>query len=106
MKASNVFSNIPDSTTEEIFETLLKTDHFKLERIISMGQATPSGEWYDQDGNEWVMLLSGSAGLLFEGSEEVLVMKPGDYVYIPARQRHRVEWTDASQKTVWLALHY
>lgn len=106
MKPSSIFSNIPESITEEIFETLLQTDHFKLKRIISMGQATPSGEWYEQDSNEWVMLLSGSAGLLFEGDEEVLVMNPGDYVHIPARQRHRVEWTDTDQKTVCLALHY
>jgi cupin 2 domain-containing protein len=94
MIATSIFSNIPDSTVEEIFETLLKTDHFKLERIISSGQATPPGEWYDQDANEWVILLSGSAGLLFEGNEEVLVMRPGDYVHIPAHRRHQVEWTD------------
>ena len=106
MMLSSIFSNIPDSIKEEIFETLLKANHFKLERIISTGQATPSGEWYSHDSNEWVMLLSGSAGLLFEGGEEVLVMNPGDYVHIPARQRHRVEWTDTDQKTVWLALHY
>lgn len=106
MKLSSIFSNIPDSITEEIFETLLRTDHFKLERIISSGHATAPGEWYDQDNNEWVIVLSGSASLLFEGSEEVLVMNPGDYVFIPAQRRHRVEWTDASQKTIWLALHY
>ncbi|MGE5443725.1 MAG: cupin domain-containing protein [Ignavibacteriales bacterium] len=102
----NLFSNISDSITEEIFETLVRADHFKLERIISSGQATPPGEWYDQDDNEWVILFSGSAGLLFEGDKEICVMNPGDYVHIPAHRRHRVEWTDANQKTVWLALHY
>jgi cupin 2 domain-containing protein len=85
---------------------LIETDRFKLERIISAGQATPPGEWYDQDDNEWVILLSGSAGLLFEDDEEVCVMRPGDYVHITAHRRHRVEWTDANQKTIWLALHY
>ena len=106
MTPNNIFSNIPDSIPKEIFETLLKTEHFKLERIVSAGQATPSGEWYDQDTDEWVILLSGSAGLLFEGDDEVFVMNPGDYVHIPAHRRHRVEWTDVKQKTIWLALHY
>jgi len=27
-------------------------------------------------------------------------------VVIPARCRHRVEWTDPDQETVWLALHH
>ena len=91
---------------DEISETLLKSEHFKLERIVSSGQATPSGEWYDQDTNEWVILLSGSAGLLFDGEEEIFIMEPGDYIHIPSHQRHRVEWTDPEQKTVWLALHF
>ena len=56
--------------------------------------------------NECVVLLSGSAGLLFEDKAELCVMHPGDYVHIPAHRRHRVEWTDPEQKTVWLALHY
>jgi cupin 2 domain-containing protein len=106
VKAGNLFSEIPDSTIDEVFEILLRNDHFKLERIISSGQATPPGEWYDQDMNEWVILLSGSAGLLFEGEEEVSIMHPGEYVQIPAHKRHRIEWTDPEQKTVWLALHY
>ncbi|MCJ7747074.1 MAG: cupin domain-containing protein [Desulfobacterales bacterium] len=106
MVIRNLYSGIPESTVDEIIEPFLKTDHFKLERIISQGQKTPPGEWYDQDTNEWVILLSGSAGLLFEGETDVCVMHPGDYVHIPAHQRHRVEWTDRNQKTIWLALHY
>lgn len=106
MKSNNIFSNIPDSITQEIFETLLQTHHLKLERIVSSGQATPPGEWYNQDTDEWIILLSGSAGLLFEGDEEVYVINPGDYIHIPMHERHRVEWTDANEKTIWLALHY
>jgi len=102
----NIFSESPELTIDEIFEILLRTDHFKIERIISSGQATPPGKWNDQDMNEWVILLSGSAGLLIEGERDVCVMHPGDYIHIPAHQRHRVEWTDPEQKTVWLALHY
>ncbi len=106
MELKNLFSQIPESFPEEILETLLETPSFRLERIISAGQATPPGKWYDQDTHEWVVVLSGSAGLLFEGEREVRVLKPGDFLHIPAHRRHRVEWTDAKQKTVWLALHY
>ena len=106
MKPGNIFSGIPDRVKEEIFETILKTDHLALERIISSGQATPPGQLYDQPKDEWVILLKGRAGLLFEGKEEMMVLHPGDYVHILAHQRHRVEWTDGKQKTVWLALHY
>jgi cupin 2 domain-containing protein len=106
MKQENLFSQIPESIPDEVYETLLKTGQFRLERIISLGQKTPAGEWFDQEMNEWVLLLKGNAGLLFEGDKEVRVMRPGDYMHIPARCRHRVEWTDAEQATVWLALHY
>jgi hypothetical protein len=73
MVIRNLFSGIPESTVDEIIEPFLKTDHFKLERIISQGQKTPPGEWYDQDTNEWVILLCGSAGLLFEGETNVRI---------------------------------
>ncbi len=106
MVIRNLFSEIPELTVNEIIEPLLKTEHFKLERIISSGQASPPGEWFDQEMNEWVILLSGSAGLLFEGETDAYMMRPGDYIHIPAHQRHRVEWTDPKQKTVWLALHF
>jgi cupin 2 domain-containing protein len=106
MKPQNLFSQIPDSLQDEIYETLLKSSQFRLERIISSGQKTPPGEWFDEEMSEWVILLKGNAGLSFEGEREVLIMQPGDYVHIPAHRRHRVEWTDADQATVWLALHY
>jgi cupin 2 domain-containing protein len=107
MKSGNLFSGvIVQGLRDEIFETLLETNHFQLERIVSTGQATPPGEWYDQDTQEWVILLTGSAGLLFEGEGEAHLLGPGDYVHIPAHQRHRVEWTDSKEKTLWLALHY
>jgi cupin 2 domain-containing protein len=106
VKLNNIFSKIPEVIQDEISETLLKTKDLKLERIVSSGQRTPEGEWYDQDTDEWVILLSGSAGLLFENEKEVFTMNIGDYVHIKPHQRHRVEWTDREQKTVWLALHF
>jgi cupin 2 domain-containing protein len=102
----NLFGDLPKVIIEEMSETVLESEYFRLERIISSGQMTPPGEWYDQESNEWVILLGGNAGLLFEGGTEVHVMRPGDYVHIPAHRRHRVEWTDPEQKTVWLTLHY
>jgi len=104
--ANNLFSIIPGEIPQEITEVLLRTPEFHLERIVSSGQATPPGEWYDQDTHEWVVLLSGAAGLLFAGEDRVRVLRPGDYVLIPAHCRHRVAWTDPEEKTVWLALHY
>jgi len=72
----NIFSGFPKiAIKREIPEALLDTQHLKLERILSAGQRTPPGEWYDQNTNEWVILLSGGAGLLFEGEAEACVMR-------------------------------
>jgi cupin 2 domain-containing protein len=103
---ANLFTPIPPEITEEIFQVLLATSNVRLERIVSAGQATPPGEWCDQDTHEWVALLAGGAGLRFEDEPEPRVLGPGDYLLIPAHRRHRVEWTDPAQATVWLALHY
>ena len=106
MKKQNLFSNIPESFPEEIFETLLENNRFKLERILSSGQSTPNGKWFDQEKDEWIVLIKGKAGLRFGNESEVIELTPGDHLMIPAHKKHRVEWTDRTQKTVWLALHY
>lgn len=106
MMIHNLFTHITQTSDSEVFETLLQTDAFKLERVVSTGQATPPGQWYDQDWDEWVVLLSGSAGLLFDGERDIRVLQPGDYLLVPAHTRHRVEWTETGTETVWLALHY
>jgi cupin 2 domain-containing protein len=103
---TNLFVPIPAEVTEEIIQVLLATGNFRLERIVSTGQATPPGEWYDQETHEWVALLTGGAGLWFEDEAEPRVLRPGDCLVIPAHRRHRVEWTDPETPTVWLALHY
>ena len=102
----NMFAGIPASLSDELIETLVDTDAFRLERIVSTGHATAPGEWYDQERAEWVALLSGSAALRFADQDDVVVLRPGDHLVIAAHRRHRVEWTDATQPTVWLALHY
>jgi cupin 2 domain-containing protein len=106
LAVANLFDPIPPKITSEIIQVLLAAGNFRLERIVSNGQATPAGEWYDQDTHEWVALLSGAAGLRFEDEAEPRVLAPGDYLLIPAHRRHRVEWTDPETSTVWLALHY
>lgn len=104
---NNLLSGIPESLPEELFERLpLQVQGLRLERIVSRGHATPEGEWYDQSTHEWVLLVSGSAGLRFEGDDRVHILMPGDYLDIPAGCRHRVEWTHPTTDTVWLALHY
>ncbi|MCE5245184.1 MAG: cupin domain-containing protein [Syntrophobacteraceae bacterium] len=105
MEITNIFSDLPDSS-EEIFETLVSSKGVRIERIVSSGQASPEGFWYDQDESEWVVLLQGRAALRTDGSDEVIGLEPGDAVNIPAHLRHRVEWTDPDVKTVWLAVFY
>ena len=106
MEIKNIYENLPFDKSEEIFETIIENEHLKLERIISSGQSTPPGEWYDQDRSEWVVLLTGSASILFETENETIDMKPGDYVHIPAHIKHRVEKTSSKTETIWLALHF
>lgn len=106
MKAGNLFDALPREAAEEQFTTLLQDAGFVLERIVSTGQASPAGFWYDQERAEWVVLLRGSAGLEIEGEAAPRVLRPGDWVHIPAHARHRVAWTDPDQPTVWLALHH
>ncbi len=106
LEIKNLFAEIPDTLPGEVIQVLLQAESFRLERIVSHGQATPPGEWYDQETAEWVLLLKGSAGIRFEKDPEVHVIGPGDFLLIPAHLRHRVEWTETEGKTVWLALHY
>jgi cupin 2 domain-containing protein len=102
----NLFAALPSGLPEEQVKELLSAPGLRIERIVSSGQASPPDFWYDQEWAEWVILLSGAAGLLFEGDREPRALKPGDYVHIPARARHRVAWTDITTTTVWLAVHF
>jgi cupin 2 domain-containing protein len=91
---------------EELFTEILKTETFRAERIVSQGHASPDGFWYDQEQNEWVTVLQGAARIRFEGRMDAVELGPGDYLTIPAHQRHRLESTTPDQRTVWLAIHY
>jgi cupin 2 domain-containing protein len=104
-EVSNLFEDLPDDLPEELFQTLLTTDGLRIERIVSHGHTSPKDFWYDQETHEWVLLLRGAARLRFEG-EEPVDLAPGSFVNIPAHRRHRVDWTDPTQPTIWLAIHY
>ena len=102
---NNIFDDIPENIETEIFELLAKSETTTIERIISKGHKSPDVGWYDQETNEWVLLLTGEAILLFEEGTSVN-MKAGDYINIAAHKKHKVEWTDPEVETVWLAVHY
>ena len=106
MVLKNIFKDILCRSEEELIEPVSGCEGIRIERIVSEGHSSPPGFWYDQEKNEYVLLLSGSAGLLFEGENDILVMQPGDYIDIPAHKKHRVEWTDPRQHTIWLTVHY
>ena len=91
-------------TDRETVDVLLDRPGARIERIVSTGQTTPPGQWYDQPGDEWVALLAGRATLRFEDGAFV-ELAPGDWLLIPAHVRHRVEATSADPPCVWLAVH-
>ena len=103
--AGNLFADIPAQLAQEEMTTLLSSPALRVERIVSRGQASPPGFWYDQPQDEWVIVLAGGAELAFADGA-TMRMAAGDYVHIPAHRRHRVAWTDPAQATVWLAVHY
>ncbi len=103
---NNLFANISTGLPEELAEVLAESKSIRIERIVSHCHASPKGFWYDQDENEWVVVLKGMAKLLFEGDDEPVEMSPGDFVNITAHRKHRVDWTTPVEPTVWLAVFY
>lgn len=105
--SDNLFSGLPSTVAvDEQFRAILQRPGLKIERIVSTGQASPEGFWYDQPNNEWVLVLQGEARLRLADESTVRHLKCGDFLDIPAHCRHRVEWTPAGELTVWLAIHY
>jgi cupin 2 domain-containing protein len=102
----NLLYDLPNAADPEQLVDLLKRPGVRIERIVSAGQASPPGFWYDQARSEWVAVLSGEARLRFEDEPTARTLRAGDFVDIPAHRRHRVEWTRPGEPTVWLAVHY
>ena len=103
--AVNLLHHLPDARAGEIVERLAGGGGVRIERIVSHGQASPDGFWYDQHEAEFVLVLAGAAHLRFADGE-MLALGPGDWVDIAPHRRHRVEWTDRDRPTVWLAVFY
>ena len=102
----NLLRDIPDAGAGEITEAVVAAPGVRIERIVSLGQASPPGFWYDQAEAEWVLLLAGAARLRFADEPDARLIGPGDWVEIAPHRRHRVDWTDPTQPTVWLAVFY
>ena len=106
MASGNLLEPLPQTEDEEHFEDLWKAGGVRVERIVSHGHSSPEGFWYDQEEDEWVVLLSGSAVLEIEGENAPRTLQPGDWLLLPAHQRHRVAATDLDEPTIWLAVFH
>ena len=102
----NLLNEIPTRWDDEQFLPLLQSPHLRIERIVSWGHASPPGFWYDQDEQEWVLLVRGAAQIRFDDQEKPHELSAGSYLSIPARRRHRVEWTTPEEPTIWLAIFW
>mmetsp|Transcript_4155 Transcript_4155/g.6265 ORF Transcript_4155/g.6265 Transcript_4155/m.6265 type:complete len:109 (-) Transcript_4155:43-369(-) len=102
---TNILESLPEDHSKEHIDYLMKCGQCRIERIVSYGHANPEGFWYDQEENEWVMVMKGEACLRFDDGEDV-ILRTGDYLNIPSHVRHRVEWTTAGEETIWLAVFY
>jgi cupin 2 domain-containing protein len=105
MALANIFADLDVNPTTEQLTELMARPGVRIERIVSQGQASPPGFWYDTPRCEWVILLAGEARLRFEDEAADRVMNPGDFVEIIPHRRHRLEWTTPDCPTVWLAVH-
>jgi cupin 2 domain-containing protein len=101
----NLLRELPDARAGEIVERLAGGGAVRIERIVSHGQPSPEGFWYDQDEAEFVVVLAGAARLVFADGETA-ALGPGDWLDIAAHRRHRIAWTDPATPTVWLAVFY
>lgn len=101
---TNLLHHLPVSLPEELVDVLAAGKGMRIERIVSTGQQSPEGFWYDQEEHEFVLLLAGEAVLEFEDRKQPL--GSGDWLLIPAHCRHRVVYTHPEQPTVWLAVFY
>ncbi len=105
MKIANIFESIPKNFEDEFTDLLAQNEKVRIERIVSKGHASPATGWYDQEENEWVIVLKGAAIITFENDGDIK-LETGDYLYIPAYTRHKVKWTVPELETVWLAVYY
>ena len=109
MKDKERIRNIFDLPTklpqEELFEALVDNDNVLVEKVVSTGQITPEGEWYDQERDEWLIVFQGEGKLGYEDGSHIK-LTTGDYLFIPAHQKHRVEYTSTEPPCIWLTIFF
>jgi len=106
METHSIFSDLPHDLEAEVVETIAGNPGVRIERIVSLGHSSPPGFWYDQPHDEWVIVLRGAARIVFEEGGREVDLAPGDHIVLPAHVRHRVDWTDPREHTVWVAVHF
>ena len=100
----NIYEVPQEVSQLEKFEQIVSGKNIQIERIVSTGQTTTSGQWYDQELDEWVILLQGEAELSYVDNTKIK-LKTGDYLLIPAHTKHRFEYTSIEPACIWLAVH-
>lgn len=100
----NLFEDIPPQLAQELFTPRQQSGPYLIERIVSQGHTAPAEGWFEQERDEWVIVLQGAAQLEWEDGQRC-ALGVGDWCWIPAGRKHRVSWTDPAQQTVWLAVH-
>jgi len=106
MEVNSILADIPQELPNELFSLLFQNEQLKIERIVSKGQCDAKEQWYDQENDEWVILLQGAAILEFFEPAEKKSLVAGDYLLIPAHVKHRVDWTHLEKESIWLAIHF
>jgi cupin 2 domain-containing protein len=94
----NLFNITTPVDGAEMITELLQHKNVTINRIVS--NRLTNGSWYDQDEDEWLVLVEGAALLLIDDEEKTL--KAGDTLFIPAHQLHRVIST--SDNALWLTV--
>jgi cupin 2 domain-containing protein len=101
----SLLQGLPNATSEERFDELCRSTGFRVERIVSAGQVSPAGFWYDQAWDEWILIIQGTAEIRLQDSDETVRLTAGDWLMIDAHRKHRVEATGREPATIWLAVH-
>lgn len=98
IRINNLYEGETPTENNEVFSTLFHNDTLKIESIRSSLKIP--GQLYDQNQDEWVLLLKGEAQL--EIIDDIRPMRSGDYLFIPKHTPHRVLRT--SENALWLAV--
>lgn len=103
----NLFEDIKIDKNSEEFIDILNKPNIRIQRIVSNGQASKEGFWYEQEENEFVTILEGEAVLEFEDKDKSdIVLKKGDFCNIEVKEKHRLKYTSIEEPTIWLAIFY